>query len=155
MLAAEARLATSQNYLQTQFCKLADCSGGDAETRRRIVAQQAFNDVRLAALERPYALVTELKQHARGTLGWKADIPVIRLSMTLEPDSDDPQEVKGTLRFKVRGQSIQDYFRALCIVLQSSNICSAGFYIIKTVDLNASLIHLFKLSKSSRMHYLH
>ena len=152
MLAAEARLATSQNYLQTQFCKLADCSGGDAETRKRIVAQQAFNDVRLAALERPYALVTELKQHARGTLGLKADIPVIRLSMTLEPDSDDPQEVKGTLMFKVRGQSIQDYFRALCIVLQSSNICSAGFYIIKTVD---SLIHLFKLSKSSRMHYLH
>ncbi|KAL0052446.1 hypothetical protein WJX82_002358 [Trebouxia sp. C0006] len=72
-----------------------------AETRKRIVAQQAFNDVRLAALERPYALVTELKQHARGTLGWKADIPVIRLSMTLEPDSDDPQEVKGTLMFKV------------------------------------------------------
>jgi len=132
---------------------LAETSNGDAETRNRIVAQQAFNDIRLAAFERPYALVTE--QHARGTLGLKSDTPVIRLSLTLEPDSDDPQEVKGTLMFKVGGQSIQDYFPAFCVALQSSNICSAGFYTIKTVDLNTSLIHLFKLSKSSRMHYLH
>ena len=69
LMASEARPATSQNCLQIQFCKLADCSGGDAETRKRIVAQQAINDIRLAAFERPYALVTELKRHARGTLG--------------------------------------------------------------------------------------
>jgi len=121
-MASEARIATSRNCLQIQGCKLADCSGGDAETRKRIVAHQAFNIVRLAAFERPYALVTELKQHARGTLGLKTDIPLIRLSMTLEPDSGDPQEVKGTLVFKVGGQSIQDYFPVLCCVTKQQRM---------------------------------
>lgn len=90
MMASEPRLATLPSCLQIQFCKLADCSDGDAETRKRIVAQQAFNDIRLAAFQRPYALVTELKHLARGALSSKSDIPLIRLSMTLEPDSDDP-----------------------------------------------------------------
>ena len=126
-----------------QFCKLADCSGGDAETRTRIAAQQAFNNIRLAAFERPYALVTELKRHASGTPGLKSDIPLIRVSMTLEPDSDDPQEVKGTLMFKVGAQRLLSCFMLLC------SVCSTGFYTIKTLDLNASLVCLFKLANTS------